>query len=130
MGSVALDHIGNLALGYSVSSASVYPSIRYTGRITGDPLGTLPQGEKDACGWGWFADQLEPLGRLQHAGIDPVDDCTFWYTQQYVQVSGYNTWKTRIGAFRFPGCTVGPQGELAGKITTTCRVSQSGAPRL
>jgi hypothetical protein len=47
MGSVALDHVGNLAVGYSVASSSVYPSIRYTGRLASDPLGTLPQGETE-----------------------------------------------------------------------------------
>ncbi len=47
MGSVALDAPGNMALGYSVSSASIYPSIRYTGRLVGDPLNTLPQGEAE-----------------------------------------------------------------------------------
>ncbi len=41
MGSLALDHTGNMALGYSVSSSTVYPSVRYTGRLTGDPLGAL-----------------------------------------------------------------------------------------
>ena len=40
-----MDQSGDIALGYSVSSTTVSPSIRYTGRLASDPLGTLPQGE-------------------------------------------------------------------------------------
>jgi hypothetical protein len=35
-----------------------------------------------------------------------VDDCTFWYTNEYYPVSAASTWKTRIGAFRIPQCNV------------------------
>ena len=45
MGSIAMDHVGNIALGYSVSSSSLHPAIRFTGRLAGDPLGTMTQGE-------------------------------------------------------------------------------------
>ncbi len=42
MGSIAMDKAGNMALGYSVSSSSVFPSIRYAGRLASDSLNTLP----------------------------------------------------------------------------------------
>ena len=45
IGSAAMDRVGNLALGFSASSSTVYPSIRYTGRLASDPPNTLPQGE-------------------------------------------------------------------------------------
>lgn len=45
MGSIAMDRNGNIALGYSVSSSTVFPGIRYTGRVSSEPLGTMPQGE-------------------------------------------------------------------------------------
>src|SRR6266498_1120838 len=45
MGSMAMDSVGNIALGYSASSSTIFPAIRYTGRVAGDPLGQLPQGE-------------------------------------------------------------------------------------
>src|SRR5262249_18152152 len=45
MGSAAMDAEGDLAIGYSVSSSSVFPSIRYASRVAADPLGTLPQPE-------------------------------------------------------------------------------------
>jgi hypothetical protein len=47
--------------------------------------------------------------------IDPVDDCTFWYTQEYT--TGGWDWTTRIGAFKFGGCSVGPTGTLSGTVT-------------
>ena len=37
-------------------------------------------------------------------GVDPVDDCTFWYTTEYYAVTSTNVWQTRIGRFRFPAC--------------------------
>ena len=41
MGSIAMDGGGDIALGYSASSTSLNPSVRYTGRVPGDALGTL-----------------------------------------------------------------------------------------
>jgi hypothetical protein len=41
MGSIAMDSAQDIALGYSVSSSSTYPSIRYTGRVPTDTLGTM-----------------------------------------------------------------------------------------
>ncbi len=69
MGSAAMDASGNIALGYSVSSAATYPSVRYTGRLAGDPPGTLPQGEATLiAGSGSQTQYCRPLGRLQHDG--------------------------------------------------------------
>jgi hypothetical protein len=48
MGSIAMDGSGNIALGYSVSSSSIFPSIRYTGRLSGDTLGQMTQTERSA----------------------------------------------------------------------------------
>ncbi len=46
MGSAAMDKMGNIALGYSVvNGANVFPGIRYTGRLSGDPLGQMTLGE-------------------------------------------------------------------------------------
>ncbi len=67
MGSIAMDHSGDVALGYSGSSASRYPSVYYSGRLVGDPLGTLPQGEQQLVAGNQH--RLQPVGRLQrHAG--------------------------------------------------------------
>lgn len=40
MGSIGMDHVGNIAVGYSASSSTVRPSVRYTGRLATDALGT------------------------------------------------------------------------------------------
>ena len=110
MGSIAMDKDGNIALGYSVSSTSTFPSIRYTGRLAGDPLGTMPQGEATLIsGSGVQTHSSGRWGDYSMMSVDPVDDCTFWYTQEYYAVSGSASWQTRIGEFRFPSC-----GEVGG----------------
>jgi len=118
MGSIAMDGQGNTALGYSVSSSSVYPSVRYAGRLANDPLGTLPQTETSlVVGSGYQTSTYNRWGDYSMMGIDPVDDCTFWYTQEYMATSGYATWSTRIGSFRFPSCAASAPGTLRGVVT-------------
>ena len=124
MGSIALDHVGNIALGYSVSSSSTFPSVRYAGRLVTDPSGELSQAEASLVAGSGSQTQSNRWGDYSMMAVDPVDDCTFWYTQQYVAVTGTNTWKTRIGSFRFPNCSIGPQGKLQGTTTS----SSTGLP--
>jgi hypothetical protein len=115
MGSIAMNGQQDIALGYSVSSGSVFPGIRFAGRQAADPAGTLQaeltlvngtgsqtrcqrindnMGNPAACRGRW--------GDYSAMSVDPVDDCTFWYTQQWMPVSGL--WNTQIGAFRFESC--------------------------
>jgi CARDB protein/Calx-beta domain-containing protein len=105
MGSAAMDKDGNIGLGFSVSGAITSPSIRYTGRLATDPLNTMTLGEADLMvGAG---SQLHSSGRWGDYStlvVDPVDDCTFWYTQQYYAVTSQSGWQTRIGSFAFPTC--------------------------
>ncbi len=104
MGSVAMDRGGNLAVGYSVSSSSVYPSIRYAGRLVTDSAGTLPQGESTMiAGTGSQTGGLNRWGDYSAMSVDPVDECTFWYTQEYIAANGSFNWQTRIGSFKYPG---------------------------
>ncbi len=118
MGSAASDHVGNLAVGYSVSSASVYPSIRYAGRLAGDPPNELTQGEATLiAGSGSQTGTANRWGDYSTLSVDPTDDCTFWYTQEYVATTGTSSWQTRVGAFKFPNCAMGPQGTLRGTVT-------------
>ncbi len=117
MGSIAMDRQGNMALGYSVSSSSVYPSVRYTGRLASDPLGTMPQGEASlVVGSGYQTSAYNRWGDYSMLSIDPLDDCTFWYTQEYMATSGYAPWSTRIGSFRFPNCASAEPGTLRGVV--------------
>jgi hypothetical protein len=102
MGSIAMDKVGDIALGYSASSNSIFPSIRYTGRVSTDPLAEMESEDiiQDGGGSKTFPSRW---GDYSSMSIDPVDDCTFWYTTEYLKSSG-TRWSTRIASFKFPGC--------------------------
>ncbi|MFL5731727.1 MAG: dockerin type I domain-containing protein [Chloroflexia bacterium] len=105
MASAAQDHSGNMAVGYSVSSLTTYPSIRYAGRSVSDTLGTLGQGEATLiAGGGSQTSSSNRWGDYSMMSTDPTDDCTFWYTQEYYGTTSDHDWQTRIGSFRFPSC--------------------------
>ncbi|MDA2911626.1 DUF11 domain-containing protein [Nitrospiraceae bacterium AH_259_D15_M11_P09] len=103
MGSIAMDQDGNIALGYSVSSSTVSPSIRYAGRLASDPVGTLPQGEFTLIAGGGSQTITTRWGDYSAMGVDPADDCTFWYTNEYIPGASGN-WSSQVGAFKFPLC--------------------------
>jgi hypothetical protein len=104
MPSLAVDSQGNMAVGYSVSSSTIDPQIRYAGRLVGDPLNTLGQGETTLiAGTGAQSGGYNRWGDYSAMTVDPVDDCTFWYTTEYYETTG-NNWQTRIGSFALPGC--------------------------
>ncbi len=115
MGSIAMDRYGNIAVGYSASSATVTPSIRYAGRLATDPLGALSQGEQTLItGTGVQLSSSARWGDYSSMSIDPTDDCTFWYVNQYYDSTGFTNWRTRIGSFRLPPCNM---GGLTGVVT-------------
>lgn len=112
MGSIAMDQMGDIALGYSVSSSSMYPALRYTTRLQSDPLNAMdaensiiegPAAEVGSNRWGDYS-------AMQ---IDPSDDCTFWYTSEYFPSNGDYNWNTQIASFSLPGCTSSPSITLA-----------------
>ncbi|MCW2570376.1 MAG: hypothetical protein JWO88_434 [Frankiales bacterium] len=109
MGSIAMDHVGNIALGYSASSSSVLPSIRFTGRAPNDALGTLAAERTLKAGGGSQLQTLSRWGDYTHLSVDPVDDCTFWYTAQYLKSSGTFNWSTWIASFTLSGCATTTQ---------------------
>ncbi len=136
MGSIAFDRAGNMAIGYNVSSGSQFPSIRIAGRLAGDPLGamteefTLQAGSGSQTATSQWAD-------YSHMALDPLDDCTFWYTGTFQPVtSNQLTWATQIGSFRFPDCTAdlavtksrAPSGliEAGTNVTYTIGVTNNG----
>ena len=121
MGSVAVDKNGNIAAGYSVvNGTTVFPGIRYTGRLAGDPLGQMTLGEGVIInGTGVQTTTNSRWGDYTSLNVDPVDDCTFWYVNEYYEVSGVPLplpppplpppgttapWQTRIASFKLPGC--------------------------
>jgi hypothetical protein len=99
-----MDKVGDIALGYSASSSSILPSIRYTGRVPTDPLGQMQTENIIQNGGGSQTGGLNRWGDYSSISIDPVDDCTFWYTTEYLKSSGSFNWSTRIASFKFPGC--------------------------
>ena len=110
MGSIAMDRRGGMGLGYSVvNGTTVFPGIRYTGRLAGDPLGTMPQGEGVIInGTGVQTTANSRWGDYTSMNVDPIDDCTFWYVNEYYTAAGQASspagWQTRIASFRLPGC--------------------------
>ncbi len=105
MGSVAMNGRGDIGLGYSVSSMTTYPSIRFTGRLAEDPPGQMTFSEGDiVSGSGYQTSSYSRWGDYSMMAVDPVDDCTFWYTQEYYAVSGYRPWQTRIASFKLRDC--------------------------
>src|SRR5439155_9521598 len=99
----AMDKAGDIALGYSVSSSTGYPSVRYTGRIRTDPLRTMAS---EASLWEGAGSQTgySRWGDYTSMQIDPSDDCTFWYVNEYLPTTHPYGWFTRIGSFKFSGC--------------------------
>jgi len=120
MGSIAMDRSGNIALGYSASSSTQYAAIRYAGRLSSDPLSTLPQTEVTMTVSTGPQTSSTRWGDYSMLGVDPQDGCTFWYTQEYHGASGLN-WKTRIGSFKFPSCA-------GGVVTGTVTNANTNAP--
>jgi hypothetical protein len=104
MGSAAMDQVGNMAVGYSISSSSLNPGIRFTGRAPGDPLGTLGTEVDITDGTGSQNGGLTRWGDYSNLSVDPVDDCTLWYTTEYLKTTGSFNWSTRIANFKFSTC--------------------------
>jgi hypothetical protein len=104
MSSIAQDKQGNIAIGYSVSGTGTFPGIRYATRAAGDPLGTMGGEQVLVNGGGVQQSSSSRWGDYSSMSVDPVDGCTFWYTQEYYSNSGSFDFKTRIGAFKQPGC--------------------------
>ena len=104
MGSAAMDQAGDLAIGYSASSSTIHPAVRYSGRVPGDPLGTLESEASIIEGTGSQTNGLHRWGDYSSLRIDPSDDCTFWYINEYLKSDGAFNWSTRVGSFKFSNC--------------------------
>lgn len=106
LGSAAMDRRGNLALGFSAASEDQYPSIRYAGRLAKDPLNKLARGSKIMkAGTGAQLSFQSRWGDYSMLAVDPADDCTFWYTNEYYSSTSQANWKTWIGKFKFNNCS-------------------------
>jgi hypothetical protein len=104
MGSIAMDKVGDVLLGYSASSSSIHPAIRFTGRMVSDPANTMESEATLFQGNGSETTGLSRWGDYSAMTVDPVDDCTMWYTQEYEPRNGTFNWHTRIFTLKFPNC--------------------------
>lgn len=107
MGSIAMDRNGDIALGYSISSSGTNPSIAFTGHAVTDPASTMEAEAFVIRGTGSQTGTLTRWGDYSAMQIDPVDDCIFWYTNEYLKSSGTFNWNTRIASFKFANCQPG-----------------------
>lgn len=105
VGSIAQDHQGNIALGYSVSSSTMNPAIRYATRLATDPLGTLQTEQTLFAGTASQTSTHSRWGDYAAMSIDPSDECTFWFTSEYFATGSTTQWRTRIGKFKLAECT-------------------------
>lgn len=129
LASMAQDGNGNAAVGYSLSSATTRPSIRYAGRLVADPAGTLPRGEGElAAGAGSQTYTGGRWGLGAAMVVDPTDDCTFWFTSEYLPADGSFNWRTRISAFRYTAC--GPYDFGLGAAPSELGLPQGGTGKV
>jgi hypothetical protein len=113
LGSVAMDQSGDMALAFSVSSLVLKPGIRYVGRTQADSPGVIG-GEVDLkAGVGTQAAGNSRWGRYSAMVIDPVDDCTFFYTNAYYKFNGTSPWSTWVSSFKFASCGVAADFSLS-----------------
>jgi hypothetical protein len=122
MPSVAVDRAGDMAIGYSASTAALFPAIRYAGRLAADPVNTLPQTETSLIEGTGSQNSSTRWGDYSAMSVDP-NGCMFWFTNEYYIAVG-NNWQTRVGSFAFPSCTPVSTGTVQGTVTATA----GGAP--
>jgi hypothetical protein len=104
LGSIEMDKTGNIALGFSASSHTVFPSVYVAGRAPTDPAGAMFGPLVLVSGSGVQFNSFKRWGDYSSMSVDPTDDCTFWYTNEYYAVTGSFNWATRIGSFKFNSC--------------------------
>jgi hypothetical protein len=129
--SLAVDRLGDMAIGYTKANAATNPQMKYAGRLAADPVNTLPQTEQTLidgtgsqsgnCG----GSPCTRWGDYSAMTLDP-DGCTFWYTNEYYATSGLND-LTRIGSFKYPSCTTVGNGTVSGSVTAGAGGAISGA---
>ncbi len=133
MGSIAQDNQGNLAVGFSRSgrNATDFPDIVWAGRTGGQvATGTLNEGEMTMKASTGYQSSGNRWGDYSAMTVDPTDDCTFWYTQEWRDSANNGTtsnaqfkWSTQIANFKFPSCTAAPKGQIAANVTD-CNTGQ------
>jgi PKD repeat protein len=122
MPSICISASGNIGLAYNVSSGTVFPGLRYTGRKSCDPLGTMTEPETVIIA-GSAANGSNRYGDYNSMGLDPEDGETFWFTGKYNVNSG---WSTRIAAFNIDPCNASVQFSSSTSSTTEASAAIDG----
>ncbi|MGI8641635.1 MAG: carboxypeptidase regulatory-like domain-containing protein [Pyrinomonadaceae bacterium] len=118
MSSIAQDNIGDIALGFSQAGTTQRADIKIAGRTNNiQNSGTLNEGEALFFAAGGSQTNTSRWGDYSAMNVDPTDDCTFWYTQEYYATTSARGWSTRVGKFRFPQCTDAPKATIQGTVT-------------
>ena len=107
LGSIAMDRAGNIAVGFNAMSKRDFSSVYVAARKPSDPRGAMFGPLRLAVGSGVQFNSFKRWGDYSSMTVDPKDDCTFWYTQEYYTATGSFNWATRIGAFKFDRCRSG-----------------------
>jgi hypothetical protein len=117
MGSIAIDKDHNVALGYSKSSLSINPGIYVNGRLSTDPPNTMGAETTTIAGGGVQIDGFNRWGDYSAMTLDPVDQCTFFYTNEYHPTNGDFNWATRVATYKFGSCAPAPAwGTVTGTV--------------
>jgi len=119
MAGIAQDNRGDIAIGFSQAGTNQRADIKIAGRTNNiQNSGILNEGE--ALMYAAGGSQTDPSNRwgdYSSMSIDPTDDCTFWYTQEYYAVTSARGWSTRVGKFRYPQCTDAPKATITGTVS-------------
>jgi hypothetical protein len=136
MGSIAMNSLGDIALGFSASNdtnPSVFPSVFYTARHDGDPPGQMTLGEGSMINGTGSQTGSPRWGDYTALVVDPNDDTTFWYINEYVPTTSAIGWRLRIGAFNLAGTTsptptVSPTATATATATPTATATATVTP--
>lgn len=99
IGSISINEDGTIALGYNITSSTVYPGMRMTGRAVCDPINLMTAPEAISKN-GTASNKTLDYGDYNSLVTDPVDG-SFWFSGQY-NVS--NKWSSNVVHFTVDGC--------------------------
>lgn len=136
MPSIAMDHVGDILVGFNASGPTLHPSVHYAARRPSDPKDMLPVGEGSfVAGTGSQLD-TEQFGDYAQTTLDPSDDCTFWYTSEYYDYqppagtsdpTTEHNFSTRIGAVRMDSCEASPVTPTTVRTVAPAQSPSAGA---
>ncbi len=131
MAAISVDRDGNIGVAYTAASDAdiVFPSVRYTTRRPEDPANTLRAEEVCVDGGGIQLSTSGRWGDYSSVSLDPVDECTFWGTVEYMPITSNAGWANRVCSFSFADCG-SPQLAFTGVVDDTLRVCSADSSQI